>query len=172
MNWLLISIPTATVAALAGTWSPCGLSMLSTFTPIREAAHGRRFAVTAAWFILGAVLGNALLVTLFAWLARPWDLGWEGAVVLGSPDNNDGSGELKRMFVLPAHRGGGRARQLLAHLEALGRERGCRVLRLETGIHQHEALAFYAAAGYQRRGPFADYPNDPLSVFMEKVLST
>lgn len=66
MNWLLISIPTATVAALAGTWSPCGLSMLSTFTPIREAAHGRRFAVTAAWFILGAVLGGAALGSLSA----------------------------------------------------------------------------------------------------------
>jgi hypothetical protein len=24
--------------------------------------------------------------------------------------------------------------------------------------------------GYQRRGPFADYPDDPLCVFMEKVL--
>ncbi|MFO1340816.1 MAG: cation:proton antiporter [Burkholderiaceae bacterium] len=34
--------------------------------------------------VLGAVLGNALLVALFAWLGRAWDLGWEGAVVLGS----------------------------------------------------------------------------------------
>lgn len=80
----------------------------------------------------------------------------------------DGSGELKRMFVLPAWRGGGRARQLLAWLEDQGRARGCRTFRLETGIHQHEALAFYTGCGYQRRGPFGDYPDDPLSVFMEK----
>jgi putative acetyltransferase len=53
-----------------------------------------------------------------------------------------------------------------------GAERGCRIFRLETGIHQHEALAFYAAAGYQRRGRFGDYPDDPLSVFMEKQAPT
>ncbi|WP_374675296.1 cation:proton antiporter [Ideonella sp.] len=34
--------------------------------------------------VLGAVLGNTLLIALFAWLGRPWELGWEGAVVLGS----------------------------------------------------------------------------------------
>ena len=61
--------------------------------------------------------------------------------------------------------GGG---QLLAWLEEQGRARGCHTFRLETGIHQHEALAFYASCGYQRRSPFGDYPDDPLSVFMEK----
>ncbi len=89
-----------------------------------------------------------------------------GALVLAG----NGSGELKRMFLLPAWRGGGRAKDLLALLEAAGRERGCTTLRLETGIHQHAALAFYAAAGYARRGPFAEYRPDPLSVFMEKTL--
>jgi putative acetyltransferase len=89
-----------------------------------------------------------------------------GALVLAG----DGSGELKRMVVLPPWRGGGRARALLAFLEAAGAERGCRCFRLETGIHQHAALAFYAAAGYARRGPFGDYAPDPLSVFMEKVI--
>jgi putative acetyltransferase len=88
-----------------------------------------------------------------------------GALVLAG----DGSGELKRMFLLPAWRGGGRAAELLALLEAQGRACGCRVFRLETGIHQHEALAFYARAGYTRRGPFGDYQPDPLSVFMEKT---
>lgn len=91
-----------------------------------------------------------------------------GALVLCLDGADAGSGELKRMYLQPAWRGGGRARQLLAFLEAAGAARGCSVFRLETGIHQHEALAFYAAAGYERRGPFADYPDDPLSVFMEK----
>ena len=34
--------------------------------------------------ILGAVTGNTLLILLFAWLGRPWDLDWAGAIVLGS----------------------------------------------------------------------------------------
>ena len=89
-----------------------------------------------------------------------------GALVL----DGQGHGELKRMFVQPAWRGEGRARALLAFLEAAGAARGCHCCRLETGIHQHEALAFYAAAGYARRGPFGDYRPDPLSVFMEKAL--
>ncbi|MFN0184785.1 MAG: cation:proton antiporter, partial [Aquabacterium sp.] len=34
--------------------------------------------------ITGAVLGNAALIALFAWIGQPWDLGWQGAVALGS----------------------------------------------------------------------------------------
>ncbi len=34
--------------------------------------------------ILGAMLGNAALTFLFAWLAQPWDLGWRGSFVLGA----------------------------------------------------------------------------------------
>lgn len=89
-----------------------------------------------------------------------------GALVL----DGDGCGELKRMYLLPESRGGGRAKALLAFLEAAGAERGCRCFRLETGIHQVRALAFYAAAGYARRTPFGAYRPDPLSVFMEKLL--
>jgi putative acetyltransferase len=43
-------------------------------------------------------------------------------------------------------------------------------LRLETGIHQPEALGLYRAAGFVERGPFGPYRPDPLSVFMEKPL--
>jgi CPA2 family monovalent cation:H+ antiporter-2 len=34
--------------------------------------------------ILGAVLGNLLLIFGFAWLGRPWELSWEGAIALGA----------------------------------------------------------------------------------------
>jgi hypothetical protein len=55
----------ASVVAVAGaarsTWSPCGLSMLSTITPIGERGRNHRYASTATWFILGAVLGGATL---------------------------------------------------------------------------------------------------------------
>lgn len=87
-----------------------------------------------------------------------------GAVLLGAEH-----GELKRMFVHPSARGQGLARRLLARLEAEALAAGCAFMRLETGPYQAEALALYAC-GYQRRGPFGDYPEDPYSVFMEKAL--
>ena len=34
--------------------------------------------------ILGALLGNTLLIMLFAWLGKPWELDWAGAVALGA----------------------------------------------------------------------------------------
>jgi MFS family permease len=48
-------------AAARSTWSPCGLSMLSTITPMAERSRGRRWGLTATWFVLGAVLGGATL---------------------------------------------------------------------------------------------------------------
>ena len=47
---------------------------------------------------------------------------------------------------------------------------GLPALRLETGVRQPAALRLYERAGYARRGPFGGYPDDPLSVFMEKLL--
>jgi hypothetical protein len=51
----------ALAAAARGTWSPCGLSMLSTITPFGERARGHRYGATAAWFIAGAVAGGLSL---------------------------------------------------------------------------------------------------------------
>jgi putative acetyltransferase len=79
-------------------------------------------------------------------------------------------GELKRMYVPPRCRGQGVAKRLMQFLEAEAARRGCTLLRLETGIHQPEALGLYAAAGYARSGPFDGYVDDPLSVFMQKAL--
>jgi putative acetyltransferase len=74
------------------------------------------------------------------------------------------------MFVLPEFRGLKLGRRILEELESLARASGLELARLETGIHQSEALLLYEKAGYQRRGPFGNYPEDPLSVFMEKKL--
>lgn len=52
---------TAAVSAARGTWSPCGLSMVSAINPLSERARGNRYWLTAAWFITGSVLGGALL---------------------------------------------------------------------------------------------------------------
>jgi putative acetyltransferase len=88
-----------------------------------------------------------------------------GALVLG-PD----AGELKRMFVRPEHRAQGVAARVLATLEIEAMKRACRLLQLETGPHQAEALAFYQKHGFQLCGAFADYAEHPLSVFMQKRL--
>ena len=77
-------------------------------------------------------------------------------------------GELKRMYVSPRGRGQGVAKNLLALLESQAIASGCKLLKLETGPYQPEALALYASAGYERRGPFGDFTNDPLSAFMQK----
>ena len=42
--------------------------------------------------------------------------------------------------------------------------------RLETGIHQHEAIDLYKRLGYLVIAPFGNYTEDPLSVFMEKKI--
>jgi choline dehydrogenase len=91
-----------------------------------------------------------------------------GAIVL----NDDGSGELKRMFVAPTARRRGLAAHLLARLEHQARTAGLAVIRLETGVSQPEAIALYRRAGYVECGHFWPYAPDPLSVFMEKSLRT
>ncbi len=58
---LTLALLTAGVAALRGMWSPCGLSMLSSLNPVSEAARGHRFWGTATEYLLGAVVGGALL---------------------------------------------------------------------------------------------------------------
>jgi putative acetyltransferase len=77
-------------------------------------------------------------------------------------------GEVKRMFVHPSARGQGVAQRLLGMLEAEALARGCRQFMLETGPSQPEAIGLYQRLGYRVRGPYGDYRDDPLSVFMEK----
>ena len=83
-----------------------------------------------------------------------------------------GWGEIKRMYMNPIQRGRGIGRRVLAELEKLAREARLPLLRLETGIHNAEALALYRRAGFIERGAFGDYAADPLSVFMEKRVNT
>jgi putative acetyltransferase len=87
-----------------------------------------------------------------------------GALVVA----HDGSAELKRMIVDADARGRGVGRAILAALEAVARREHLRIIRLETGTLNQEAVGLYRACGYQERGPFAGYTDDPLSVFMEK----
>lgn len=89
----------------------------------------------------------------------------------GSEPAEPAYGEIKRLFVHDSARGRGIARQLMVKLEAELTGRGVRLARLETGIHQPEALALYRRLGYVERGPFGGYAPDPLSLFFERVLA-
>lgn len=79
-------------------------------------------------------------------------------------------GEIKRMFIRPTFRGLGLGKLMLDHLAGYARSRGVGLLRLETGIHQHAAIALYERAGFQRIAPFGEYKPDPLSRFYEKQI--
>ncbi len=82
MNLLLVpGIIVAVVAAVRGMWSPCGLSMISSITPMAERAKGHRFGVTATWFTLGGLAGGMTLGAAMAAGAWLVSLGGLGATV-------------------------------------------------------------------------------------------
>ena len=96
----------------------------------------------------------------------------EGAIVgcCALVEAGDGTGEIKRMFVDPKARGLKIGRRLLERVEVQARDLGLAAIRLETGIHQPEAIGLYRSAGYADIEPFGSYLPDPLSLFMEKQL--
>ena len=61
-------------------------------------------------------------------------------------------------------------RAIMEKLESYLVEQAVTYARLETGIHQKEAIQLYEKLGYDRIDPFGQYIQDPLSVFMEKKL--
>jgi GNAT superfamily N-acetyltransferase len=61
-----------------------------------------------------------------------------------------GVAEIKRMDVLPAHRGSGLGGRILDELERCARERGFEAVRLDTNTRLSEAIALYERAGYRR----------------------
>jgi putative acetyltransferase len=80
--------------------------------------------------------------------------------------------EMKRMFVRAEMRGIGLGRRLLNALEEVACHRGITRISLETGIKESEAIELYRSSGYQDCPPFADYKDDPLSLFMTKSLAS
>ena len=78
--------------------------------------------------------------------------------------------EVKRMYVRPAFRGRGLGKAILDRLAEHARAGQARLLRLETGIYQTEAIGLYERWGFARRPPFGEYQVDPMSVYFEKSL--
>jgi len=65
------------------------------------------------------------------------------------------------MYVAPQARGRGLARSMLSHLERTAAAAGARVMVLETGSAQPEAIALYLSSGYTRIESFGHYKWSP-----------
>jgi len=79
--------------------------------------------------------------------------------------------ELKRMYVRPAFRGRGIARQMIVAIEEEALAAGRPVIRLETGDYLPAAIALYQSAGYRQIPAYGPYVGNPFSVCFEKRLA-
>ncbi len=100
---------------------------------------------------------------------------WEGNELLGCgalKELDSRSGEIKSMRTANVHRRKGVASKILEHIIQEAKRRGYDCLNLETGSFPEfaPARALYTRYGFEYRGPFADYIDDPNSVFMTKKL--
>jgi putative acetyltransferase len=100
---------------------------------------------------------------------------WEGTELIGCgalKELDAQHAEIKSMRTALSHRRKGVARLMLQHLLEEARKRGYRRLSLETGSMDafDPARQLYASFGFVYCSPFADYKEDPYSVFMTKEL--
>jgi putative acetyltransferase len=100
---------------------------------------------------------------------------WDGDQLLGCGalrHLDAGHAEIKSMRSASLHRRKGVAAAMLQHILAEARRRGYARLSLETGSMAafEPARALYERFGFDYCGPFADYVEDPYSVFMTKAL--
>ncbi len=98
-------------------------------------------------------------------------VGWEDGVAVacgGVKRWDEQTGEIKRMYVVPAARSRGHAGRLLEGLEEAARSLGYARVRLDTGDRQPHARALYEGHGY---GRIPDYNgNRRASFWFEKPL--
>lgn len=100
---------------------------------------------------------------------------WEGGELLGCgalKELDPTHGEVKSMRTSLAHRRKGVARAMLEHIIHEAKLRSYHRLSLETGSMRafEPAERLYANFGFTYCPPFADYEEDPNSVFMTKEL--
>ena len=82
-------------------------------------------------------------------------------------------GEIKSMRTAANHRRKGVAAKLLEHILEEAKRRNYKRVSLETGSMDAFAPAhnLYARFGFTKCGPFADYVEDPNSVFMTRLVT-
>jgi len=109
-------------------------------------------------------------------LRRPevtlWSV-WQNSELMGCgalKELDSRHGEIKSMRTASSHLRKGVAARLIRHILDEARRRSYRRLSLETGSMEAFAPArsLYARFGFKPCGPFADYVEDPYSVFMTR----
>jgi ribosomal protein S18 acetylase RimI-like enzyme len=125
-------------------------------TPVDPA----EFAAPAGYFVLGYLDGVAVASG-----------GWRARESGDDPQLRPGDAEIKRMYVVPAARGRGFARAVLAELERAAAAAGRRRMVLETATLQPEAIGLYVATGYAPMPNFGHYRDDPNSRCYAKSLA-
>lgn len=100
---------------------------------------------------------------------------WQADELLGCgalKELDPSSGEIKSMRTVKAHRRQGVASKILEHIIKEAERRAYDYLYLETGAFPEfaPARALYEQYGFEYRGPFGEYIDDPNSVFMVKKL--
>ena len=100
---------------------------------------------------------------------------WEGEQLVGCgalKELDAQHAEIKSMRTASAHLRKGVASRLLQHIIDEAKRRNYRRLSLETGSMEsfEPAQRLYARFGFRNCGPFADYIEDPNSVFMTREL--
>ncbi|MFF0634794.1 GNAT family N-acetyltransferase [Nocardia sp. NPDC004151] len=100
---------------------------------------------------------------------------WDGTELAGCgalKELDPTHGEIKSMRTTAGYRGRGVASQMLRHILAEAEARGYARLSLETGSSEfyRPAVRLYERYGFEHGGPFADYAEDPHSVFMTRAL--
>ena len=95
----------------------------------------------------------------------------EKAVGCGAfKEYEEGTAEIKRMFVRPANRGRGIAGNILNELETWAKELNYAEAILETGVKQPEAIRLYRKSGYEIIPSYGQYLNVENSVCMKKSI--
>ena len=91
---------------------------------------------------------------------------------LGDCHHKNPHGEIKSMRTAALHQRKGVAAKLLKHILEEAKHRKYKRVSLETGSMDAFVPAhnLYARFGFKKCGPFADYVEDPYSIFMTKEL--
>jgi GNAT superfamily N-acetyltransferase len=117
--------------------------------PDAAAVQAREFDPPDGLFLVGVLDGTAVATG-----------GWRRL--------NHDTGEIKRMYVAAPARRRGLGRAILAELERTAGAAGMRRLVLNTGPEQPEAVALYAAAGYEPEPAFGHYACHERALFYGK----
>ena len=81
------------------------------------------------------------------------------------------TGEIKRLYVRPEHRGQGHGRRILTALENHGHAAGATCLLLETGVRNETAIGLFVAAGYTSVPGYVPHRDQRINRAFAKSLS-